>query len=509
LAGISRIRFDAEWRRDPGYPYTEVGFPITIAGTGQTPPAVAEVDGDPEKEIVFATRGAGQIHVVNHDGTDVPGWPVSLGVDVPFDAPVAVGDITGNGEVAIVTGTIDGRVFAYDPNGQLMPGWPISIGEVANTFVAVGGHRIGVYRYDGDPINPGWGTFTDVISRPAAIGDVDHDGVTDVVTLKGPYMHVHSLDQTAPEHFRWFPGEVFNDAPTLADVNGDGTLEIAAPTVSGKMYLLNYDGTDYSPTWPLNVAPGVPLTSASLAQFVGTTDVDMAFAESGGDVHMIISTGVEQATYPKVLAPAVIYQPPILTTVSATSSNISIGTVTSVGHSWRNTGPASPGWPRNLPGAVEESFASGDIDNDGRNELVVLGLDFLTVYDVGQPPQTTPRNHWPMYGYDAQRTGCLACVETFSGVGDAPAAALAGDLVIHPNPFNPATTITYQVARAGAVTLAVYDVHGRLVDTLLDGEHREPNRYSLRYEGRLASGVYFLRLVTSGEGFARKMVVLK
>jgi hypothetical protein len=189
---------------------------------------------------------------------------------------------------------------------------------------------------------------------------------------------------------------------------------------------------------------------------------------------------------------------------------VNIGTLASVGHSVRNiSGIVTPGWPRNLPGQVEETFAGGDLDNDGRNEIVVLGLDFLTVFDVAIAPASDPKRHWPMYGYDAQRTSCLACVETLSDVdGTAPAFASAA-LEIYPNPFNPATTITYRVARPGPVTLSIYDVHGRLVETLIDGEHRTPNHYSLSYQANVASGVYFVRLVTPGQEVARKMVVLK
>jgi len=167
------------------------------------------------------------------------------------------------------------------------------------------------------------------------------------------------------------------------------------------------------------------------------------------------------------------------------------------------------GWPRNLPGPVEETFASGDIDNDGRNELVVLGVDFLSVYDVGEPPTTNPRNHWPMYGYDAQRTGCLACDEILTAVGDTPADGYNAALSVHPNPFNPVTTIEYEVARAGLVSLEVFDVSGRRVATLIAGEHREAGRYSVSYTATGASGVYFARLQTADGEVARKIVLLK
>jgi hypothetical protein len=83
-----------------------------------------------------------------------------------------------------------------------------------------------------------------------------------------------------------------------------------------------------------------------------------------------------------------------------------------------------------------------------------------------------------------------------------------------PNPFNPATTIRYQIGAAGAVTLRVYDVTGRLVRTLVDGQ-RVPGAYEARWDGRdergrgVASGVYFYRLHAGDFTRTRRMVLLK
>ncbi|MDH4337177.1 MAG: T9SS type A sorting domain-containing protein [Candidatus Krumholzibacteria bacterium] len=83
-----------------------------------------------------------------------------------------------------------------------------------------------------------------------------------------------------------------------------------------------------------------------------------------------------------------------------------------------------------------------------------------------------------------------------------------------PNPFNPQTSIAFSLAQRGATTLAVYDVAGRLVRTLLD-ETREAGAHTVTWDGRaqsgarVASGVYFYKLVTGGVARTRKMVLLK
>jgi subtilisin family serine protease len=83
-----------------------------------------------------------------------------------------------------------------------------------------------------------------------------------------------------------------------------------------------------------------------------------------------------------------------------------------------------------------------------------------------------------------------------------------------PNPTTGATTLSFSLARTGEVNLAVYDASGREVRTLLSGR-REPGSYSVRWDGRdasgrpAASGVYFYRLSTPERTQVGKLVVLR
>ncbi|HKW14683.1 MAG TPA: choice-of-anchor D domain-containing protein, partial [Candidatus Krumholzibacteria bacterium] len=97
----------------------------------------------------------------------------------------------------------------------------------------------------------------------------------------------------------------------------------------------------------------------------------------------------------------------------------------------------------------------------------------------------------------------------------------AGDLPLHyaleanhPNPFNPATTIAYDLAGAGRSRLVVYDVKGARIRALVDMNQRA-GHYSVTWDGRddrgapVASGVYFYRLTSGPFNETRKMVLLK
>ncbi|MEM8599186.1 MAG: alpha-amylase family glycosyl hydrolase [Bacteroidota bacterium] len=79
----------------------------------------------------------------------------------------------------------------------------------------------------------------------------------------------------------------------------------------------------------------------------------------------------------------------------------------------------------------------------------------------------------------------------------------------HPNPFNPATLIRFSVAETMPVTLTVYDVLGREVAVLAEGDH-QPGLHEVAFDAAaLPSGVYFYRLDTPDLTEAKRMLLLK
>jgi len=79
----------------------------------------------------------------------------------------------------------------------------------------------------------------------------------------------------------------------------------------------------------------------------------------------------------------------------------------------------------------------------------------------------------------------------------------------YPNPFNPATTIKFTLPSADRVELAVFDVQGRRVASLLD-QQLEAGEHSVHFDGaHLASGVYFYRIQTGKFTATKKMTLVK
>ncbi len=83
-----------------------------------------------------------------------------------------------------------------------------------------------------------------------------------------------------------------------------------------------------------------------------------------------------------------------------------------------------------------------------------------------------------------------------------------------PNPFNPATVLHFSLPAAGHAELRVFDVQGRLVRTLVDGQ-RAAGQNEARWDGRdgdgrqVASGTYYGRLVAAGQTSVKPLVLVK
>jgi hypothetical protein len=79
----------------------------------------------------------------------------------------------------------------------------------------------------------------------------------------------------------------------------------------------------------------------------------------------------------------------------------------------------------------------------------------------------------------------------------------------YPNPFNPTTNIEYKIASQTHVSLAVYDVLGRRVQTLVN-EVQEPGEYTKTFNGQnLSSGTYFIRIKADNFDRVQQMTLIK
>jgi hypothetical protein len=102
-----------------------------------------------------------------------------------------------------------------------------------------------------------------------------------------------------------------------------------------------------------------------------------------------------------------------------------------------------------------------------------------------------------------------------TGVKDQPTVAYVYELTQnYPNPFNPSTMINYSLAKAGPVTLKVFDVLGREVATLVNGEVQSAGNHQVAFSTSTlahgaSSGVYFYRIESGSFRDVKKMMLIK
>ncbi len=147
-------------------------------------------------------------------------------------------------------------------------------------------------------------------------------------------------------------------------------------------------------------------------------------------------------------------------------------------------------------------------------------IEFFGTYNFRNPYYHTPNDLLETLDMTFCRrivqTGlAIALIYEDTGTPVAPIGpALASLHDAYPNPFNPMTTIRYDLPEAGKTSLAIFDLAGRRIRTLLDGE-MPAGRHSSIWRGRddagrpVSSGVYFYRLTAPGYRDSRKVLLLQ
>jgi len=113
--------------------------------------------------------------------------------------------------------------------------------------------------------------------------------------------------------------------------------------------------------------------------------------------------------------------------------------------------------------------------------------------------------------WQAQEAGELATIGNLMAVHEAPQQVPQAFQLEqnYPNPFNPSTDIRYTIAKAGNVTLKVYNLLGQEIATLVNG-YQAANTYTVNFNAtNLASGVYLYELRTGNNEVAKKMILMK
>jgi hypothetical protein len=219
-------------------PSLRPGFPRRIGPGGESQPVLADLQGNGSEAIIFGDSD-GRVHALAGHGNELPGFPVLTdpvqvtrshpGVDPghePLVTNLAVGDLDHDGRQWIVGTSSTGRVYIWDSHGHRRPGWP----KVLDTGVS----------------NP-------AIPRPGS-----------------PFTRPPIIGASSP--------------PVLANLDGDGRLEIVQAGWDGRLHAWRPNGENL-PGFPVEVTlpPGTTPPSGQVMINDHKLDLPPTLAQLDGD----------------------------------------------------------------------------------------------------------------------------------------------------------------------------------------------------------------------------------
>ncbi len=111
---------------------TQKNYEITVPGSIISELAVADIDGDGEKDVLI--QSVNSLSVVNRNGFMLDGFPIQARTGLEFTGTPLVLDFNGDAKPEIVLLTNDGEIWVYDKNGKLLSGFPVQVTSSGNAF---------------------------------------------------------------------------------------------------------------------------------------------------------------------------------------------------------------------------------------------------------------------------------------------------------------------------------------------------------------------------------------
>ena len=454
------------------------GFPV-YTGHTTLAPIIADINSNGQKEVVVINN-SGDLRVFANSGATILEQSISQQVT----GNAAVANMDADLDLEIIFGTMNGNLYIMNIDGSFTDGFPISINSPIHKGIAVG-------DITGDHIPEiVFGTFDDKLYALTAEGDtVNNFPVT--------------LDSRV------------NTTPVILKVEGDSiSYYLFTTTHDNNLIRINLDGTIdnlYFSSNPIN-------TNISICDINNNEAPDIVFGTDSGLLFAFTTEGDSLQNFPIQLEGKI-----SVTSVFADFNNDDrpeMVVSTDVGNLYilNNDGTNYINSPAVYSLGLAGSPCIDDLDNDGDLEIMVGGGDGLNILDA-----TGTKNEalfWNTFMADNQKTGYFVFKLMPTHFEEPKNVPKVNDLLQnYPNPFNPTTTIEYTLFGSGKVVLAVYNILGQHIRTLIQdyqtsGTHRRIWDSTDNSGKRVVSGVYFYKLTIEDENgqinsYIRKMLLVR
>jgi hypothetical protein len=111
---------------------SQKNYEINIPGSGICELAIADMDGDGDKDVIVQSTNS--LSIISRIGSMLDGFPVQARTGLEFTGTPLVMDFNGDSKQEIVLLTNDGEMWVYDRNGKLLSGFPIQVTSLGKAF---------------------------------------------------------------------------------------------------------------------------------------------------------------------------------------------------------------------------------------------------------------------------------------------------------------------------------------------------------------------------------------
>lgn len=414
------------------------GWPIGTGWLQYSVPTIGDIDASNDGQEVIITAdslGEGYVQVFNYDGSVVSGFPYIE--DTGFSSKPALADLDGDGDLDIIIGSIGGwrkGIYAIDNTGELMDGWPFyyeDLGQYMDFAPAIsdldndGEYEIITCIWQPDHLivlNSNGSMFfdLDVPCVSKLVGNFDNDTEKEIVILdRTNKLNLINVDGSLTNIIEL---DLVGGGQIIAgDIERNGkneivVLETGSTDVLPKIYVVRTDGS--LPTgWPQQLQSALPQGVA-----LGDLDDDKQLEIVVSDWYLVYAFN-HDGSYLEGNWPINVYE------IYAEGGRLSSPTIVDVNddgqgdiivvsdsgniYAFSSSGEQIDGFP--ITGSIDFSQFGptfGDVDNDGELEVALNSVmgGKTYVYELpGHPGYNEETMDWPMYRYDNQNTGCYKC----------------------------------------------------------------------------------------------------
>ncbi len=481
-------------------------------------------------------------------------------------------DINGDGKVDIIYGTTNGTIFCYlnigTPEAPVWQehtslfGGTLDVGGASSPFFIdfdgdgdldmLSGTQMGNIKYfrnEGSIYHPIWqedNSFFSVINQTVfssvTAGDINGDGLPDVIIgdLSGNiylYRNLGTSLQLSPFYFTDLNFGPWS-CPRLVDMDMDGDLDLVVGGVNGTLAYLENTGDALSPNWTLvnGFFEGINVgyqASPSFADLDEDGDLDLVIGNGWGEVvcyeredgiWQLNSTLLDNIQVDENAIPA------LVDLDHDGDYDLVVGDFNGTFTFFRNlkysANVLNP--PLNLDydyvQNTDHFMVSWDNPEAGSSSPFLHYNVYMSIDSNTELLGSTNENMWHL-GPLEEDVQYLISVKAQYIAGESVAADTLiwlvnnqdlvqnpVQLMNYPNPFNPATTISFQLDTVANSKLEVFNLKGQ---KLRDWTDLKPGINKVIWDGRDASGklqgsgVYLYKLSVNGKGFVGKMIMLK